>query len=276
MLVQLAVAIVLGAKNLSEVEALQAHHHGVGPPVSDTTTHRTLAAMDTAVLGGIARMRARVRRHVWTLLALRPGGFPLADGRRETAAPLGRHRHGCHDHHRRLQEGRRDGHLQEDLWPSSTRRVVREHLRVPGRAAAAGQRGLQHRERSHPGPVRRSGPDARPGDREDPGPCRRRGRHPRTPRTPGGVEHRRRTVRFTSGWTITDADEKAIAKLPTQAWEIALNQDGSLQEGYFVAELTGLNTRRPGWINDMRLIVRRVKPSGRHLKDLTAFEKKTG
>ncbi len=39
--------------------------------------------------------------------------------------------------------------------------------------------------------------------------------------------------------------------------------------------MTGLNTRE-GWIPGLRLIVRRVKPSGRHVKDLTAFEKKTG
>jgi hypothetical protein len=42
-----------------------------------------------------------------------------------------------------------------------------------------------------------------------------------------------------------------------------------------VAELTGLN-RREGWIKGMRLIVRRVRPSGRQMKDLTDFEKKTG
>ncbi|MBC9731584.1 transposase, partial [Streptomyces sp. TRM68367] len=86
---------------------------------------------------------------------------------------------------------------------------------------------------------------------------------------------RRRTVRFTTGWTITEEDEKAIARLPETAWEISINQDGSVQEGYFVAELTGLN-RREGWIKGMRLIVRRVKPSGRHMKDLTALEKRTG
>ncbi|MFD5514017.1 transposase [Streptomyces sp. NPDC127051] len=45
--------------------------------------------------------------------------------------------------------------------------------------------------------------------------------------------------------------------------------------GCFAAELTGLNTRE-GWIPGLRLTVRRVKPSGRHARDLTAFEKKTG
>ncbi|MFI1936909.1 transposase [Streptomyces purpureus] len=85
----------------------------------------------------------------------------------------------------------------------------------------------------------------------------------------------RRTVRFTTGWMITDEDEQAIARLPEAAWETSLRQDGSLQEGYHVAELTGLNTRE-GWIKGMRLIVRRVRPSGRQMKDLTAFEEKTG
>ncbi|MFZ3494148.1 hypothetical protein ACODT5_13140 [Streptomyces sp. 5.8] len=85
----------------------------------------------------------------------------------------------------------------------------------------------------------------------------------------------RRTVRFTTGWKITAVDEAAIARLPESVWETSLNQDGTVQEGYHVAELTCLNSRS-GWIDGMRLIVRRVRPSGRHLADLTAFEKKTG
>ncbi|MFI1936908.1 transposase [Streptomyces purpureus] len=75
--VQLAVAIALGAVNLSDAEQLQAHHQGLfGPAVSDSTTRRTLGAMDERVLAKIASVRARVRRHVWSQLCLRPGGFP--------------------------------------------------------------------------------------------------------------------------------------------------------------------------------------------------------
>ncbi|WP_431987092.1 transposase [Streptomyces griseoflavus] len=74
---------------------------------------------------------------------------------------------------------------------------------------------------------------------------------------------------------ITKDDEKGIARLPGQAWETSLNRGGSERGGCFVAELAGLNTR-DGWIEGMRLIVRRVRPSGGHLKDLTAFEKETG
>ncbi len=86
---------------------------------------------------------------------------------------------------------------------------------------------------------------------------------------------RRRTVRFTTGWTITALDEQAIARLPEAAWETSLNQDGSVQEGYSVAELSGVSERE-GWSKGLRLIVRRVKPSRRHLANLTDFEKKTG
>ncbi|MFC9219233.1 hypothetical protein ACFT8W_00105 [Streptomyces hygroscopicus] len=75
MLVHLAVAIVLGAADLSEAEQL--HHRPLfGPEASDSTARRTLAALDAATLAEIAKVRARVRRHVWSLLHLRPGGFP--------------------------------------------------------------------------------------------------------------------------------------------------------------------------------------------------------
>lgn len=85
----------------------------------------------------------------------------------------------------------------------------------------------------------------------------------------------RRTVRYSVGWKMTDTGEQAIAQLPETAWEASLQQDGTLQEGYFLAELTEVNTRE-GWPEGMRLIVRRVRPSGRQLARLTDFEKKTG
>jgi hypothetical protein len=85
--VQLAVAIALGAANLSEAEQLQLHHRPLfGPAASDSTARRTLAALDEAALAKIATVRARVRRHVWSLLHLRPGGFPwlMVAGKRLT------------------------------------------------------------------------------------------------------------------------------------------------------------------------------------------------
>jgi hypothetical protein len=77
LVVALAGSIVRGATNLAGAEALQAHHAAVlGTPASDSTAHRTLAALDEAARARIAKARARVRRHVWSLLHPRPGGFP--------------------------------------------------------------------------------------------------------------------------------------------------------------------------------------------------------
>ncbi|MFG2563528.1 transposase [Streptomyces sp. NPDC048496] len=76
-LVHLAAAITLGAANLSEAEQLQLHHRPLfGPAASDSTARRMLAALDEAALVKIGQVRARVRRHVWGRLHLRPGGFP--------------------------------------------------------------------------------------------------------------------------------------------------------------------------------------------------------
>ncbi|MFE7752197.1 hypothetical protein [Streptomyces sp. NPDC057428] len=86
-----------------------------------------------------------------------------------------------------------------------------------------------------------------------------------------GLNTRRRTVCFTTGWTITDTDEQDIARLPETAWEVSLSQDGSLQDDYAVAELSGLSTRE-GWSKGLRLIVRRVKPPAANLvADLDAW-----
>jgi hypothetical protein len=74
-LVGTAVAIVLGAVNMSDVERLWAQQAAVfGVPASDSTIGRTLNAVDDDLLGKVAKARARVRRHVWTLLALRRAG----------------------------------------------------------------------------------------------------------------------------------------------------------------------------------------------------------
>ncbi|WP_325063633.1 hypothetical protein [Streptomyces marianii] len=150
--VQLAVAIVLGAANLSDAEQLQAHRQGLfGPAVSDSTTRRTLVAMDEEVLAKIAWVRARVRRHIWSLLHLRPGGFPWL-----TIAGKHLHRWVVIDMFATIitaaskKEGRR-GDLEEVVRLPSAGCVVCEHRRVSGDAAACGQRRLEHGGRPHPG-----------------------------------------------------------------------------------------------------------------------------
>jgi hypothetical protein len=275
-LVQLAVAIVLGAANLSEAEQLQLHHGPLfGPAASDSTARRTLAALDEAALAKIAKVRARVRRRVWSLLCLRPGGFPwlTVAGKRLTgwividldatvitsaskkagAAVTFKKTFGfhplaawCANTTESLAKLLRPGNAGANTVADHITVLTDALAQIPGSSAAKIL-------------IRVDGAGA----------------------THGLLEHlealntTRRTVRYTVGWKITDADEQAIARLPEAAWETSLTQDGSLQDGYFVAELTGLNTRE-NWPQGMRLIVRRVRPSRRHLKKLTAFETRTG
>ena len=86
----------------------------------------------------------------------------------------------------------------------------------------------------------------------------------------------RRAVLFTCGWMITAADEDAIRQVPEDAWKPGTAQDGSIEDDKDVAEITGLMSRAGNWPGGLRWIVRRVKPSRRHLRKLTDYEKKTG
>jgi hypothetical protein len=86
----------------------------------------------------------------------------------------------------------------------------------------------------------------------------------------------RKKVLFTTGWMITAAGEDAIGKIPAGAWKPGTGQDGTAEEDKDVAEITHLLARAENWPDGLRFIVRRVKPSRRQARNLTAFEKKTG
>jgi len=75
-LVSMAGAIVLGATSMNDITLLAHHAPVLGPEPSDTTVRRTLELADPATLDKIARVRARVRAHVWSLIAATPAGFP--------------------------------------------------------------------------------------------------------------------------------------------------------------------------------------------------------
>ena len=86
----------------------------------------------------------------------------------------------------------------------------------------------------------------------------------------------RRAVLFTCGWMITAADEDAIRQVTAGAWKPGTAQDGSIEDDKDVAEITGLMSRAGNWPGGLRWIARRVKPSRRHLRNLTDYEMKTG
>jgi len=75
-LVSMAVAIALGATSMNDIIVLAHQEPVFGAAPGDTTVRRTLELADPATLDKIARARAAVRAHVWSLICARPAGFP--------------------------------------------------------------------------------------------------------------------------------------------------------------------------------------------------------
>ena len=275
-LVSMAVAIALGATSMNDITLLAHQEPVFGAAPSDTTVRRTLELADPATLDKIARVRARVRAHVWSLIAARPAGFPwlaiagkllagwlvidldatliTAHSDKEGAAPTFKKGYGFHP---------------LGAWLANTTESLAMLLR-PGNA---GSNTFADHAAVLTAAIRQI-------------PSRFRSRL--LVRVDGaGASHelithllsltsRRRTVLFTCGWAITEADERAIAVLPAAAWQAAVDQDGAVQEDKHVAEITHLLSRAAGWPDGLRWIVRRTKPSRRQSKNLTAFERATG
>jgi hypothetical protein len=275
-LVSTAIAIALGATSMRDIAVLGHLERVLGAAPSDTTVRRTLELADPRTLDKIARVRAKVRAHVWSLIAARPAGFPwleiagkvlagwlvidldatliTAHSDKEGAAPTFKKGYGFHP---------------LAAWLANTAESLAMLLR-PGNAGSntfadhaavltAALRQIPSRWRSRL-LVRVDG---------------------------AGASHelitcllslagRRRTVLFTCGWAITEPDEQAIRLLPASAWKPGIGQDGAVQEDKHVAEITHLLSRAAGWPAGLRWIVRRTKPSRRQAKNLTAFEKATG
>jgi hypothetical protein len=284
-LIMLACAIMIGATNVLEAEQLQYHWRRLFPrPVSDSTLRRTLEAIDGPVTARVERARAAIRRVVWTLLALRPGGFPWISvcGRvltgwyvldlDATILTCTSKKEGAAGTYKGTY-----GHMPLGAWVANTRECVAMLLR-PGNAPpndiADHKTVLAAALRQLPLPlwskllIRIDGAAFSHGLLD----------HLQT------LSTARRRVRWVTGWAINTADEQAIALLPEEVWTDALTQDGEIHEikgpdgewiSYQVAELTGVRDLT-GWPTGMRLIVRRVKPSRRDAKKLTAFEKRTG
>ena len=276
-LVSLAAAIALGAASMSDI-ALLAHLAPVlGDAPSGPTVRRALDLAGTAaMLDRIARARAKARAHVWDLIEKTPAGFPwlviagktltgwlvidmdatlvTASSEKEGAAPTWKKGYGFHP---------------LGAWCASTRECLDMLLR-PGNAGSNTFTG--HKE------------VLTAAIRQVPARFRRK----ILVRAGGAgashelVEHllslssARRIVLFTCGWMITAADEDAIRQAPAGAWKPGTCQDGTIEDDKEVAEITGLMSRAGNWPDGLRWIARRVKPSRRHLRNLTDYEKKIG
>jgi Transposase DDE domain group 1 len=276
-LVSMASAIALGATSMSDV-ALLAHLAPVlgGAPSGPTVRRGLDLAGAPAMLDRIARARARARAHVWKLIEGTPAGFPwliiagkalagwlvidmdatlvTASSDKQGAAPTWKKGYGFHP---------------LGAWLANTRECLAMLLR-PGNA---GSNTFTDHKQVLAAAIR-----------QIPAPFRKKV----LVRVDGaGASHElidhllslsspRREVLFTCGWMITAADENAIRQVPDGAWEPGTAQDGAAEDDKDVTEITGLMTRAGNWPEGLRWIARRVKPSRRHLRNLTEYEKKTG
>jgi hypothetical protein len=275
-LVSMAVAIALGATSMNDIALLDHLAPVLGAGPSDTTVRRTLELAGPRTLDKIARVRAQARERVWKLIAATPAGFPwlsvagkllegwlvidmdatlvTAHSEKEGAAPTFKKGYGFHPLGAWLANTTES--LAMLLRPGNAgSNTVTDHITV----LTAAIRQIPARSRSRL-LVRVDGAGA----------------------SHDLIKHllslssRRRTVLFTCGWMITDADEQAIRLLPAAAWQDAVDQDGAVQAGRHAAEITHLMSRAAGWPAGLRWIVRRTRPSRRQMKNLTAFERATG
>jgi hypothetical protein len=275
-LVQLAVAIALGATSMRQIALLTHQEQLFGTPPSDSTVRRALESVGASdrLQVWIARARARVRRQVWQLIAATETGFPwlsvagkvltgwvvidldatliTAHSDKEGASATFKKGWGFHPLAAWCTN------TQESLamllrTGSAGSNTAADHIRVLTEAIA--QIPDTFRAKIW---IRIDGAGATHDLVE----------------YMKGLTTTRRTVRFTVGWKITETDETAIANLPETAWQAAIRQNGEVHPHAQVAELTGLDERAAQW--GLRLLVRRVRPSARDAAQLTALEKKTG
>jgi Transposase DDE domain group 1 len=274
--VSMAVAIALGATSMSDIAVLAQLAPVLGAAPSGSTVRRSPGLADARTLARIAQARARIRAHVWKQVEETPSGFPwlriagrtltgwlvidmdatlvTAHSEKEGAAPTWKKGYGFHP---------------LGAWAANTRECLAMLLR-PGNAGS--NTFADHKEvlaaaiRQVPVRFRRQIIVRVDGA----GASHELIKHLLAMSSP------RRKALFTCGWMITAADEDAIRQVPESAWKPGTGQDGKAEEDKDVAEITGLMSRAGNWPDGLRWIARRVKPSRRHLRNLTDYEKKTG
>lgn len=274
-LVSTAIAIALGATAMADTAILGQLRPALGPAPSASTVRRVLDLASDRTLTRIAQARARIRKHVWEQIEA-TGGFPwleiagkslagwlfidmdgtliTAHSDKQGAAPTWKMGFGFHPLAAWCMNTREclDMLLRPGNAGSNT---FADHKEVLGRALKQVPAGFRRRVM-----IRIDGAGA----------SHELVKHLLTLSSP------RRTVLFTCGWMITASDEAAIAAVPAGAWKPGVRQDGSPEDDKDTAEITGLMSRAENWPGGLRWIARRVKPSRRHKRNMTAYEKKTG
>jgi len=270
-LTDVAVMLADGGEAIADIDVLRHQSPVLGPVASAPTVWRALAELTPAQLRRIEAARARVRRHVWSVL---PGGLPaspvadtdlgetvvldvdativVAHSEKESAAPTFKGSFGFHP---------------IGVWCDNTTELLAARLR-PGNAganttadhlhvlaAAIAQIPRRHRKNLL---IRTDGAGASHGlldwlTEQN----QLRGRH----------------VEYSIGFALTETLRQGIMLISEKVWTPALDADGGVRAGGDVAELTGL-LDLSRWPPGMRVIVRRERPHPG--AQLSIFEERDG
>ncbi len=254
MLVDLALAVTLGGDCLADIALLRSEPAVFGPVASDPTVSRlidTLAASGEKALTAIRTARSEVRRRVWELADDRApnagaqvtvdldGVLVVAHSDKQDAAPTWKKTYGHHPLMGFVDHG-----------PGGTGEPVTALLR-PGNAGSntaadhitATRLALAQLPKEY-----------------------RRGRRTLIRCDSAGGTHefvawlaqRGRWLSYSVGMVITEAIHEHALKIPAFAWTPAIESNGEVRDGAWVAELTG--DLLHGWPQGMRLIVRKERP----------------
>ncbi|MFI5634974.1 IS1380 family transposase [Streptomyces sp. NPDC051664] len=253
-LLDLALAVALGGDCLSDIGVLRAEPGLFGLVASDPTVSRLvdiLAGAGPRALTAIRRARAEVRERVWTLAGADApdahghvivdidGVLVLAHSDKQDATATWKKTFGHHPLVAFVDHG-----------PAGSGEPVAALLR-PGNAGSntaadhitATKLALAQLPKQY-----------------------RRGRSTLIRTDSAGGTHefldwltaRGRWLSYSIGMTITDAVHHAVLQVPDSAWTPAVEPDGQVRGGAWVAELAGDVLK--GWPAGMRLIVRKERP----------------
>ena len=253
-LLDLALTVAMGGDCLADVAMLRAESAVFGPVASDPTVSRlvdTLAACGDKALRAIRAARAEVREQVWqlspetapdasgTVTVDLDGVLVIAHSDKEDAAATWKKTWGHHPLMAFVDHG-----------PGGTGEPVAALLR-PGNAGSntaadhitATRQALAQLPKKY-----------------------RRGRQTLIRTDSAGGTHdfvawlaqRGRWLSYSVGMVITDAIHQHVLKVPASAWTPAVEADGEIRDGAWVAEITG--NVLDGWPKGMRLIVRKERP----------------
>lgn len=253
-LVDLALAVALGGDCLADIALLRAEPAVFGPVASDPTVSRlidTLAASGEKALTAIRTARSNVRARTWDLAGDRApdtggqvivdldGVLVVAHSDKQDAAATWKKSYGHHPLMAFVDHG-----------PGGTGEPVAALLR-PGNAGSntaadhitTARLALAQLPKKH-----------------------RRGRRTLIRCDSGGGTHefvawlaqRGRWLSYSVGMVITETIHQHVLKIPASAWTPAVETDGEVRDGAWVAEVTG--KLLDGWPKGMRLIVRKERP----------------